>query len=226
MSMNTILILVAGCLPGALSAEASLAPQERGLGPVGRALRWGARSAWLVCARRRRWLAGAPRAPRRARSSSGRATAQSRSKVRPSRRSAARRSRAPSVRRLPAAPSRRRGSVHRSSSGIPGCAQALSSLRAQPSALAHVDVAVAYHRLGVLDAAFDQFSQAIALEPRNATAWDGRARLWRDWGLIVPALGDAHRARYFAPKRAEVLNTLGTILERAGQCDGARTRVS
>jgi Flp pilus assembly protein TadD len=47
--------------------------------------------------------------------------------------------------------------------------------------------------------------------------------LWRDWGLITPALADVHRARYFDPRRAEVLNTLGTILERAGQCDGARS---
>jgi tetratricopeptide (TPR) repeat protein len=105
----------------------------------------------------------------------------------------------------------------------PGLREALSSLRREPSASAHVDVAVAYHRLHVLDAAFDQFSQAIALDPRNVVAWDGRARVWRDWGLIAPALNDAHRARYFAPRRAEVLNTLGTILERAGQCDGART---
>ena len=100
--------------------------------------------------------------------------------------------------------------------------RALSLLDQEPSAAAHVAVAVAYHRLLVLDAAFDQFSLAIALEPRNAAAWDGRARLWRDWGLIVPALADAHRARYFAPQRADTLNTLGTILERAGQCDGAR----
>ena len=104
----------------------------------------------------------------------------------------------------------------------PGLRKALSSLEREPSAAAHVGVAVAYHRVGILDAAFDQFSQAIVLEPRNVAAFDGRARVWRDWGLIVPALSDAHRARYFAPKRAEILNTLGTILERAGQCDGAR----
>jgi len=104
----------------------------------------------------------------------------------------------------------------------PGLRQALSSLERESSAAAHVGVAVAYHRVGILDAAFDQFSQAIVLEPRNAAAFDGRARVWRDWGLVVPALSDAHRARYFAPKRAEILNTLGTILERAGQCEGAR----
>jgi tetratricopeptide (TPR) repeat protein len=104
----------------------------------------------------------------------------------------------------------------------PRLRRALSFLQREPSAAAHVDVAVAYHRLGVLDAAFDQFSQAIALDSRNIAAWDGRARLWRDWGMIAPALAEAHRARYLAPQSADVLNTLGTILERAGQCDGAR----
>jgi tetratricopeptide (TPR) repeat protein len=104
----------------------------------------------------------------------------------------------------------------------PALRSALSLLQQEPSAAAHVAVAVAYHRLAVLDAAFDQFSLAIALEPRNAAAWDGRARLWRDWGFIAPALADVHRARYFAPRRADIVNTLGTILERAGQCDGAR----
>jgi Flp pilus assembly protein TadD len=99
---------------------------------------------------------------------------------------------------------------------------ALSSLQREPSPAAHVAVAVAYHRLRVLDAAFDQFSQAISLDSRNVAAWDGRARLWRDWGMIAPALADAHRARYLDPQRAEVQNPLGTILERAGQCDGAR----
>ena len=104
----------------------------------------------------------------------------------------------------------------------PGLRRALARLQHEPGPSAHVDVGVAYHRVGVLDAAFDQFSQAIALDPRNVAALDGRARLWRDWGLMAPALADAHRARYFAPGRAEVLNTLGTILERAGQCDVAR----
>ncbi len=104
----------------------------------------------------------------------------------------------------------------------PGLRRALSSLQRAPSGQAHVNVGVAYQRVGVLDAAFDQFSQAIALDPRNVAAWDGRARVWRDWGFIAPALADVHRARYFAPHRAEVLNTLGTILERAGQCDAAR----
>ena len=74
-------------------------------------------------------------------------------------------------------------------------------------------------------------SDAIALEPRNAAAWDAREGVAR-LGMIAPALVDVHRARYFAPERAHVRNTLGTILERAGavrrgqkclpRCDPAR----
>ncbi len=191
---------------------------------MGRALRWGARSAWLVCLAASSVAGGCATrtasSPFIIRQGHGPIEIEGPAVKAISREAIARAEREAIAERAKQAPPR---AVRRSSNEIPGCAQALSSLRGQPSALAHVDVAVAYHRLGVLDAAFDQFSQAIALEPRNAIAWDGRARLWRDWGLIMPALADAHRARYFAPKRAEVLNTLGTILERAGQCDGART---
>jgi Flp pilus assembly protein TadD len=75
--------------------------------------------------------------------------------------------------------------------------------------------------VGVTDAAFDHYSDALRLEPRSVAALDGRARLWRDTGLLGPALADAHRARYFAPKSAEVRNTLGTILDRRGLCHEA-----
>ena len=74
----------------------------------------------------------------------------------------------------------------------------------------------------MFDAAFDHFSDAIRLEPKNVTAWEGRARVWRQWGMTTLALSDVHRARYFGPDRPDVLNTLGTILESAGQCSGAR----
>jgi Flp pilus assembly protein TadD len=103
-----------------------------------------------------------------------------------------------------------------------GLRTALQSLLRKPSAASHVSVAVAYQRLGVRDAAFEQYSQALVFDARNIDALDGRARIWRDWGVIAPALADAHRARYFAPQRADVMNTLGTILERAGECNGAR----
>jgi tetratricopeptide (TPR) repeat protein len=99
--------------------------------------------------------------------------------------------------------------------------EALSALGASPSAATHLEVARQYRRLGVRDLAFDHYSDALAYDPRNATAFDGRARLWRDWGFLGLALADAHRARYFRPASAEAHNTLGTILERQGLCQQA-----
>jgi tetratricopeptide (TPR) repeat protein len=99
---------------------------------------------------------------------------------------------------------------------------ALAALGHHESAAAHVAVAQQYWRLHVYDAVYDHYSDAIRLEPRNVTAWDGRARVWREWRMTEPALSDVHRARYFGPGRPDVLNTLGTILEQAGQCGAAR----
>lgn len=99
-----------------------------------------------------------------------------------------------------------------------GLRDALAVLGKAPSAAGHIRVAEAYRRVGVTDAAFDHYSDALRLAPRSIAALDGRARLWRDTGLLGPALADAHRARYFAPTSAEVRNTLGTILERRGLC--------
>ena len=99
---------------------------------------------------------------------------------------------------------------------------ALAALGQLESAAAHVAVAQQYWRLHVYDAVYDHYTDAIRLEPRNVTALDGRARVWRQWHMTEPALSDAHRARYFGPERPDVLNTLGTILEQAGQCGAAR----
>ena len=99
---------------------------------------------------------------------------------------------------------------------------ALAALGQLESAAAHVVVAQQYWRLHVYDAVYDHYTDAIRLEPRNVTALDGRARVWRQWHMTEPALSDAHRARYFGPERPDVLNTLGTILEQAGQCGAAR----
>jgi Tfp pilus assembly protein PilF len=104
----------------------------------------------------------------------------------------------------------------------PALRDALKALAQSPSADAHIKVAIAYHQLHVLDAAFDHFSDAAVFDAKSIAAWDGRARVWRDWGFVGRALADVHRARFLGPDRADVYNTLGTILERAGQCDGAR----
>lgn len=104
-----------------------------------------------------------------------------------------------------------------------GVRDALAALAAAKSSGAHLRVAEAYMRVGVRDVAYDHYTEAIKLEPRNVVAFDGRARLWRDVGLLGPALTDAHRAKYFDPTSAAVRNTLGTILERQGLCPAALT---
>jgi len=100
--------------------------------------------------------------------------------------------------------------------------EALATLGRDESAQAHVAVAWRYWSIGVYDAAYDHYSDAIRLDPKNATAWDGRARVWRHWHLVEPALSDVHRAIFYAPERADLRNTLGTILEAAGACVDAR----
>ena len=92
-----------------------------------------------------------------------------------------------------------------------------------PSADNHRRVAAAYMQVGVLDAAYDHFKAALRLHPRDAASFDGLARVWRDWGLPNVALGDAHRAIYYAPSSATVHNTLGTILLKLGQTAAAES---
>ena len=104
----------------------------------------------------------------------------------------------------------------------PALRDALAALGRGETSESHLAVAGSYWRLGVYDAAFDHYSDAIRLNPKSATGWDGRARVWRHWGMIEPALSDIHRALFYEPGRADVRNTLGTILEAAGQCAGAR----
>jgi tetratricopeptide (TPR) repeat protein len=92
-----------------------------------------------------------------------------------------------------------------------------------PGAESHRRVAVAYMRVGVLDAAYDHFKAALRLEPTDAASFDGLARVWRDWGLPNLGLGDAHRAIYYAPSSPTVYNTLGTVLLKLGQTAAAQS---
>ncbi len=101
-------------------------------------------------------------------------------------------------------------------------AGALAALHVFPSPERHVQVAAAYGRLGISDKAHEHFSLAAAADPRNASAYDGLARLWRDWGFSGRALPHAHRAVYYAPRSPEARNTLGTVLHRLGQYGEAR----
>ena len=100
--------------------------------------------------------------------------------------------------------------VERSSAAL---SEALAWLSVDPTAENRVSVGDAYRGAGILDQAFEQYSQASKLEPRNAAAWDGMARIWRDWGFPERALGTASRAVFFAPHSAAAHNTFGTILE-------------
>lgn len=91
-----------------------------------------------------------------------------------------------------------------------------------PSAEGHCRVAERYRQRGILDAAYDHFNKALALDPRNADAYDGLARVWRDWGLPHLGVGDAHRATYYAPQSAAAQNTYGTLMQALGNYREAR----
>jgi tetratricopeptide (TPR) repeat protein len=99
---------------------------------------------------------------------------------------------------------------------------ALIGLAAVPGAEAHRRVALEYRRLGVLDAAFEQFAVAVKLEPNDAFSHDAMARIWRDWGMPLRGLDDARRAVASAPKSAAAANTLGTIFQALGNFDEAK----
>jgi Tfp pilus assembly protein PilF len=95
----------------------------------------------------------------------------------------------------------------------------LAALEAAPSAAAHLQVALEYRRLGILDAAFSHLSAAIRLEPKDGASYDLRARLWRAWGLPQLGIPDARKAVAFSPRSASAWNTLGLLLEESGSPD-------
>ena len=101
-------------------------------------------------------------------------------------------------------------------------AEGLLQLSLLPLGERHRFVAERYRALGVPDAAYKHFNQAVAINRRDAAAHDGLARVWRDWGFPHLALGDAHRAVYFDPASAAAHNTLGTVFQALGQQDAAR----
>jgi Flp pilus assembly protein TadD len=101
-------------------------------------------------------------------------------------------------------------------------AAALLALKMLPGAETHRRVADEYARIRVLDAAHTHYRAAIRLDPRDAAAHDGLARLWRDAGLPALAVGDAQRAVYHAPRSPQALNTLGTVLQALGQDKAAK----
>jgi tetratricopeptide (TPR) repeat protein len=107
-------------------------------------------------------------------------------------------------------------------SSDPRLSAALTALAFSNTAEAHRRVASEYRRIGVLDLAYKHLTDAIQLDSRDAAAYDGLARIWRDWGIARLGLGDAYRAVALAPKSASAANTLGTLLEGVGQTKSAR----
>lgn len=97
-----------------------------------------------------------------------------------------------------------------------------AAVQVAPSAERHRLLAEAYARRGVLDAAFDEFTAAIKLSPKDGPSYEGRARIWRDWGSPQMGLGDAHRAIYRSPSLPGPHNTLGTLLLKLGFLPEAR----
>jgi len=107
-------------------------------------------------------------------------------------------------------------------SSDPKLAAVLAELAASNTAEGHRRVAAEYRRVGVLDMAYKHLTNAIELDSHDAAAYDGLARIWRDWGVPRLGLGDAYRAVALAPQSASAANTLGTLLEGVGETKGAR----
>jgi tetratricopeptide (TPR) repeat protein len=93
---------------------------------------------------------------------------------------------------------------------------ALLELAQQPTAARHRNVALEYRRLGILDVAHAHLRAAVQLDHQDAAAFDGLARIWRDWGFPHLGLDDATRAVQLAPESAAAANTLGTLLQLQG----------
>ena len=104
----------------------------------------------------------------------------------------------------------------------PALTAALFAVTARPSAAGHRAVAGHYARLGIKDVAHEHLAAAVKLDPGDVAAWDGMARIWRDWGYPHLALPDAYRALHLAPGSPVVHNTVGTVLQALGRHAAAR----
>jgi Tfp pilus assembly protein PilF len=99
---------------------------------------------------------------------------------------------------------------------------AAAQYAASPTVAHEVELGLAYRASGIDDLAHDHLASAARTDPRQAAAWDGMARIWRDWGYPGIGLGDAYRAVAASPGSAAAHNTLGTILETLGKGAAAR----
>ncbi len=104
----------------------------------------------------------------------------------------------------------------------PDLNEAIAAFSNSPTADNAIAVGAAYHRYALLDQAYAYYSHALRLDPKSADAYDGLARVWRDWHVPQLGLGDAMRATYYAPASAAAQNTLGTVLQALGRRKEAR----
>jgi tetratricopeptide (TPR) repeat protein len=104
----------------------------------------------------------------------------------------------------------------------PVLAAALLKLSMFPNAATHREVAQIYATAGITDFAYRHWQRALQLEPCDASAFEGLARLWRQWGAPELALGDAYRAVHCRPHSASAYNTLGTVMVALGQLENAK----
>lgn len=119
--------------------------------------------------------------------------------------------------------------VRPSSNGLPTVestdrplSAALLRLAIAPTPAAHLAVAERYRTLGILDMAYEHYLRASQIDGTDSSAYEGLARIWRDWGFPQLGMADASRAVYFAPASASAHNTWGTVLAAAGRRDEAR----
>ena len=108
----------------------------------------------------------------------------------------------------------------------PDLAAAVERHALLPTAENKVYLAQAYWRHGIADSALEYFNGAAQLDASEGAAWEGLARIWRDWGLPGLALGNAYRAAYSSPNSPTARNTLGTVLLALGEGREARHQFS
>jgi tetratricopeptide (TPR) repeat protein len=104
----------------------------------------------------------------------------------------------------------------------PELAAALRALGGHEDASTRLAVGSLYLDLGIRDEAIEHFQAALKFDRTTAAAYEGMARVWRDWDRPDIALADAYRAVHYDPQSAPARNTLGTIFQALGRLDDAR----
>jgi len=106
----------------------------------------------------------------------------------------------------------------------PELGDAVLRVRLAPTTDHYLAVARIYHRLGVLDTAYDYLDRSLAVNGPDPAVHDQLARVWRDWGQPGTGLAHAYQAVHLAPDWPVAENTLGTLLFAMGRRTDARER--